>query len=143
MSGELGNRSQKVIPRKRSWRSGRIWTQVRANRRQPGGAGGWARPDPVGAAALRSTPQPGGDGSASELRERRRAARLGGPQGPGASRPKQGGATASGAPSSPSPTLGRQETPKARSVRVAAELPPLTSLLPAAPSALAPSAGSQ
>lgn len=100
---------------------------MRANRRQPGGAGGRARPDPVGAAALRSAPQPGGDGSASELRERRRAARPGGPQGPGASRPKLGGATASGAPSSPSPTLGRRETAKARSVRVVVEPPPLTS----------------
>lgn len=136
-SGELGNRSQKAIPRKRSWRSGCIWTEVRANGRQPGGAE--ARLEPRGARSLRSVPQPGRDGSASELRKpcgRR------GPQGPGASHPKQGGATASGALSGPSLTLGRLETPKARSVRVVAELPPLTRPLAAAPFALAPSAGS-
>lgn len=69
---ELRNRSQKVIPRKRSCRSGCIWTEVRANGRQPGGG---ARLDPKGAGpqVLRSAPRPTRDGAASELREPREA----------------------------------------------------------------------
>lgn len=110
-----------------------------ASERQTTGGGGETRPQRSGTASAAFGPSahPGRCGvrAARAARGRRR------PQRPGTSRPKQGGATASGTPSGPSLTWGCLETPKARSVLLVAELPPLTRPLAAAPSALAPSAG--